>query len=240
VLRVALSSNQSITTSIIGNQLTHCTHVCVDKIDSISHLLIFFRLCILLILFSFFATEFQFHFFNRRTNMSSVIFQPLLHDPLGWKSSNSTYADTFTWKKYRKTNKDKKFSAYGQQYQKQLQKQQTNNSLPPTANDEQTIQRVILVKKNEENRGPTPASCRYSPSKTPTAVIEEPPVLIVDYKQRPASTNRVSLFILHIIINKVTMFFQEATCGSRASQRSPTAPPAVEGKKDSFMYSVEI
>jgi hypothetical protein len=125
--------------------------------------------------------------------MSSVIFQPLLHDSLGWKTTNSTYADTYTWKKLRKVNKNKKFSPYGQQNQKQKQKQ-INTPLPLTINDEQTIEPVSLVKKNEENRGITPASNRSASSKVPTGVTEELPVLVVEYKQRPASTNRVSLF----------------------------------------------
>jgi hypothetical protein len=125
--------------------------------------------------------------------MSSVIFQPLLHDSLGWKTTNSTYADTYTWKKLRKVNKNKKFSPYGQQNQKQKQKQ-INTPLPLTINDEQTIEPVSLVKKNEENRGITPASNRSASSKVPSGVTEELPVLVVEYKQRPASTNRVSLF----------------------------------------------
>ncbi len=128
--------------------------------------------------------------------MSSVIFQPLLHDPLGWKASNTTYTDTFIWKKPRLTSKDKRISAYGQQYQRQMQKQQklqqTKNSLPPTTNEEQTIQRVILVNKNEEDRRPTPSSRGRTPSKTPSVVSEEPPAILIEYKQRSASTNKVS------------------------------------------------
>jgi hypothetical protein len=130
--------------------------------------------------------------------MSSVIFQPLLHDSLGWKTSNSTYADSYKWKKDRSSNKDKRISTYGQQYQKELQKQQklqqTNASLPPVTNEGQTIQRIVLVKKNDDQRRSTSSSHRYSPSKTPPAVTEEPPAFIVEYKQRPASINRVSLF----------------------------------------------
>jgi len=145
--------------------------------------------------------------------MSSVIFQPLLHDPLGWKSSNSTYADTFTWKSNRSSNKDKRISTYGQQYQRMLQKQkklkQKNNGLPSATNEEQTIQRIILVEKNKKNRGPTPVSDRYSQSKTPPAVIEEPPAVIIEDKQRSTSTNRVSLFIIQIIINKIIIFLRK-------------------------------
>ncbi|CAF3397132.1 unnamed protein product [Rotaria sp. Silwood1] len=149
--------------------------------------------------------------------MSSVIFQPLLHDPLGWKSSTTTYADTFKWRKYRSTSKDKKISAYGQQYQRQLRKQQeqqklqqTNSCLSSTTNEEQIIQRVIPTKKNEENREVTPISYRCSSSKTAPAIIEDHSVPIVENKQRSASTNR------------------EATYGSRASQRSQTALAAAE------------
>ena len=110
-----------------------------------------------------------------------MIFQPLLHDPLGWKPSNSTYVDHYKWKKYRATIKDKKISTYGQQYQRQLQKKQLSQSLPLTTNSEQPISRVIVVKKNEDQQPPTPTpiSYRYTPSKTP--------VYIVEYKQRPVS-----------------------------------------------------
>jgi hypothetical protein len=145
--------------------------------------------------------------------MSSVIFQPLLHDPLGWKSSNSTYADTFTWKTNRSSNKDKRISTYGQQYQRKLRRQkilkQTNNGLPSATNEEQTIQRIILVEKNKKNQGPTPVSDGYSQSKTPPAVIEEPPAVTIEDKQRSTSTNRVSLFIIQIIIiNKIIIFLR--------------------------------
>ncbi|CAF3083261.1 unnamed protein product [Rotaria socialis] len=149
--------------------------------------------------------------------MSSVIFQPLLHDPLGWKSSNTTYADTFKWRKHRSTSKDKKTSSYGQQYQRQLRKkqqqqqQQINTSLPSTTTaGEQTFQRVISAKKIEENRDAAPRLNRCLSSKSAPAFIEETQVSNAELKQRTASTNR------------------EATCGSRASQRPPTAPPAVE------------
>jgi hypothetical protein len=148
--------------------------------------------------------------------MSSVIFQPLLHDSLGWKSSNSTYNDHYKWKKYRSKSKDKKVSTYSQQYIRQLQKQQ---SLPLTTNGEQTINRVIVVKKNEDNQE-RPNSYGYSPSKSP--------VYIVEYKQRPASANAVNKFILKK--NNFIFFFQDTTLSSRVSQRPPTAPPTVQGK----------
>lgn len=132
--------------------------------------------------------------------MSSVIFQPLLHDPLGWKQSNTTYVDTYKWKNYRSSSKDKRISAYGQQYQRQLQKQQKLqqiNCLPTATNEEQTSQQVFLMKKNEENRGTTASSTRSSLSKTPPVLAsDQPPAFIVEYKQRSASTNRVRLFII--------------------------------------------
>ena len=127
--------------------------------------------------------------------MSSLIFQPLLHDPLGWKASNSTYTDTFTWKMDRPSNKSKISSPYGQQYQKELRKQQKlqrkNASLPSVAfNEEQTIEPLVLVK---ENRSVTSASHRFSPSsKTPPIVSEEPSAI-----QRPPSINRVQ-FIAYV------------------------------------------
>ena len=144
--------------------------------------------------------------------MSSVIFQPLLHDPLGWKASNTTYADTYTWKNYRTSNKDKRISAYGQQYQRQLQKQQklqqTNASLPTvTTNEEQTNLRLVSGKKNEESRGTTPASQRA----TPPVVTEKSPILIVEHKQRSASVNRVRLFIFLTLHNRMILLFRNQT-----------------------------
>ncbi len=114
--------------------------------------------------------------------MSSMIFQPLLYDPLGWKPSNSTYVDHYKWRKYRTTSKDKKISTYGQQYQRKLQKQQINQCLPLTKNGEQTINPVVVVKKNEDQQE-LPISYRFTPSKTP--------VYIVEYNQRPATANGV-------------------------------------------------
>jgi len=130
--------------------------------------------------------------------MSSVIFQPLLHDPLGWKPSNSTYVDHYKWRKYRATSKDKKMSTYGQKYQRELQKQQANQLLPLTSNGEQIINHVIVVNKNEDQQElQTPISYRYSPSKTP--------VYIVEYKQRPVSADGVrNIFIL---LKKSFLFF---------------------------------
>lgn len=141
---------------------------------------------------SLFTLAFSFFPIGRIRIMSSVIFQPLLHDPLGWKSLNSTYADTFTWKNYRPSNKDKRISKYGQQYHRQLKKQQqqqqkTNVCSPLGENEEQTIRPLIVRKKIEQNRGLTPASLRSSPSKTPSVLNEESLIS----KQRAASINRV-------------------------------------------------
>lgn len=134
--------------------------------------------------------------------MSSVIFQPLLHDPLGWKSSNTTYADAFKWRKYRSTSKDKKISPYGQQYQKQLRKQQqqqqqqfqeTNLFDPPaTTTGEQINQRATPTKRTEENREGTKLSNRCQSSKSAPAALDQSQISNAENKQRPASNNRVS------------------------------------------------
>jgi len=115
--------------------------------------------------------------------MSSMIFQPLLHDPLGWKPSKSTYVDHYKWRKYRATSKDKKISTYSQQYQRNEQKkqQQQQQQLPlKLIPDEQD--RVILVKKRENQSAPT---YRFSPSKTPVLIVE------CQQRQRPISANEV-------------------------------------------------
>ncbi len=139
---------------------------------------------------------------------TAMIFQPLLYDPVGWKPSKSTYVDHYKWKKYRATRKDKKISTYGQQYQRQLQKQQANQCLPLTpVNGEQTINRVIVVKNHEDKKETPPISYRFSSSKAP--------VYIVEYKQRAVSANGV-------------------TSHSKESQRPPTAPPAVEGRNEFY------
>lgn len=150
-------------------------------------------------LIPFFLKTFQIHFgisSTRHLIMSSVIFQPLLHDALGWKASNSTYTDMYTWKMERPHNKEKKISPYGQQYQRQMRKQQKlqekNASLPSVlsavTSEEQTIQPLVLVK---DNRSAMSASHRSSPSKTPPLVHEEPSTI-----QRPASIIRVRSFCL--------------------------------------------
>ncbi|CAF2139808.1 unnamed protein product [Rotaria magnacalcarata] len=141
--------------------------------------------------------------------MSSVIFQPLLHDPLGWKPSNSTYTDHYKWRKYRTTSKDRKISNYGQQYQRQIQKQQQqlqkqlNKSLPEVSSEEQTNNSVIVVKNFEDNQERC-VSHRSSPTKTP--------VVTVEYKQRQTTAN------------------EDVNCQSKASLRSTPALPIIEEK----------
>lgn len=123
--------------------------------------------------------------------MSSLIFQPLLHDSLGWKPTTSTYADHYKWRKYRISNKDKKVSNYGQKYQRQLRKQQqklANQSLPLTLNEEQTTHSVTIEKKNEDNQE-RPVSHQSSSSKSTVYIIEN--------KQRPVSTSEVRKFLFN-------------------------------------------
>ena len=125
--------------------------------------------------------------------MSSVIFQPLLHDPLGWKPSNSTYADHYKWRKCRSTSTDKKSSIYAQQYQRRLRKQQyqqqkqANQCVPVTLNGEQKINTAIFLKKAEDNQEQL-VSRRSSPSKTPVYVIED--------KQQLATADEVTKFFI--------------------------------------------
>jgi hypothetical protein len=119
--------------------------------------------------------------------MSSVIFQPLLYDPLGWKSSKSSYTDHYKWRQYGSISKDKFMSTYGQRFHRQLRKQKAaNQSLPLTTNEEQPPNRIIVLRKYDDDREP-PISYRYLPTKTP--------VYIVEHKQRPASTNVVRNFL---------------------------------------------
>ena len=107
--------------------------------------------------------------------MSSLIFRPLLHDPLGWKSNKSTYADHYKWKKYRSGSKEKKrFS-------------RPSAAVPPTtATPVTTIQPIVLTNKTEENRARTSA-LRSASAKTPAT---EP---IIEEKIRPASVREVSV-----------------------------------------------
>ncbi|CAF1227139.1 unnamed protein product [Rotaria sordida] len=133
--------------------------------------------------------------------MSSIIFQPLLHDPIGWKPSNSTYTDHYKWRKYRSRSKDKKISTYGQKYQRQLQKQQIKQCLLVPSNEEKINNSVIVVKKSEDNQE-RPSSHRSTSSKSP--------VIIVEYRQRPATA------------------YEDTNCQSKASQRSQSALPNIE------------
>lgn len=114
--------------------------------------------------------------------MSSVIFQPLLHDPLGWKSTKSTYADHYKWKKYRSTSKDKKRFVNHSQNQKSVAVPTTTatpiTTILPT---EQTVKPIDLKSKTEENRGRTSA-LRSVSAKTPVTEHTEE-------KIRPASVH---------------------------------------------------
>ena len=172
--------------------------------------------------------------------MSSVIFQPLLHDPLGWKSSNSTYTDHYQWKKKRLTRKDKILSTYGQQYQRQVQRQKENQqqlqrvtlARPVATNDEQTIQRVASVKKSDD-RQEFAKSHRPASSRSVPLLSEEPSSSVVLLKQRPSSTMRVSdpMNDLFPLDARSRLCFQEAATGSRVSQRSAhSVVAASEGK----------
>lgn len=152
--------------------------------------------------------------------MSSVIFQPLLHDPLGWKSTKSTYADHYKWKKYRSASKDKKkLTKYSQH--------QNHHAVPTTAatpittitSTEQTIKPIVLTNKTEENRGRTSA-LRSASAKTPvTEHIEE--------KIRPVSVHEVSAFylstsdLIHILcISRVFVFLVLMLTQTRNSHQS--------------------
>ncbi|CAF1484672.1 unnamed protein product [Adineta ricciae] len=133
--------------------------------------------------------------------MPSELFQPLLHDPLGWKQSTTSYTDHYKWRKLNSKNKDKLISAYSQRYQRQLRKQKTNNQRQPLkANEEQPINRVIVLNKCRDNQ--QSATYRYLPTKTPVYVVEQKP--------RPATAN------------------VESTCCTQELQRPPTAPPAFQ------------
>lgn len=127
--------------------------------------------------------------------MSSIIFQPLLHDPLGWKQSNSTYADTYVWKALQ-ANKNIKLSKYGQQHQKEMKKMQKLQEI----NRQEAISQII-----SKNKSPSPVLPR-SPVKTPPAVVEQSMTLPVEYKQRTPSS-----------------LIRENACGSRTSLRSSTS-----------------
>ena len=117
--------------------------------------------------------------------MSSVIFQPLLHDPLGWKASNTTYTDHYQWKKQRLTRKDKIVSPYGQKFQRQLQRQKdqptlvqrSTPSLPVSVIQEEAIPyRIASVKKTDDERRPSGSSksTRQASSKSMRVTQDDP------------------------------------------------------------------
>ncbi|UJR09441.1 hypothetical protein I4U23_013681 [Adineta vaga] len=136
--------------------------------------------------------------------MPSEIFQPLIHDPLGWKQSKTSYTDHYKWRKNGSTNKDKLISAYSQRYQRQLRKQKTTNQRGPLVTSaEQPFNRVIVLRKCGDNQEQQPPlTYRYLPTKTP--------VFIVEQKPRPATANVDSI------------------CCTQELQRPPTAPPVLQ------------
>ncbi|CAF1325926.1 unnamed protein product [Adineta ricciae] len=126
--------------------------------------------------------------------MSSALFQPLLHDPLGWKPPTTTYSDTFKNRTYgTSSNTQKKLSPYGQEYQKQLRKQQQQMKLfrknpyfVQSFSDEQSTPRIIFLEKNnEEYREQPPAAYQLTRSKTLPAFSEEKPTFAAEC-QKPA------------------------------------------------------
>jgi hypothetical protein len=123
--------------------------------------------------------------------MASVILQPMLHDPLGWKPSKSTYIDHYRWRNYRSKSKDQKSSIYGQRYQREMSKKspivystmwRTNNDL--------TVQPLMIMNRTQDYRG-QPVTYRASSA---NSLTQRPPVYIVEQQreQRPASAHQVS------------------------------------------------
>ncbi|CAF1367172.1 unnamed protein product [Adineta steineri] len=140
--------------------------------------------------------------------MSSVVFRPLLHDPLGWKQSCTSYTDHYKWRKYGSKNKSKLTSTYGQRFQRQLRKQKQANqrSSPVPTNEEQAINRIIVVKKCETEQQ-QPKTSRYLPTTTP--------VFIVENEKRPATA------------------YVDSNCCTQVLQRPPTAPAAIQEQTSS-------
>ena len=165
--------------------------------------------------------------------MSSVIFQPLLHDPLGWKASNTTYTDHYQWRKQRLTRKDKIVSPYGQKFQRELQRQKeqqaksAHRSTPslivvPKIEEEPIPHRISSVKKVEEEeeqqkqRRPSGSSksLRQTSSKslriaTPeevqsTASVEAPVAVRSTSPTRTACIQRVRLFCFLNFVQSIT------------------------------------
>lgn len=142
--------------------------------------------------------------------MPSEIFQPLLHDPLGWKQSKTSYTDHYKWRKYGTASKDKLQSTYSQRYNRQARKQRTNNQrVPLVADAEQPISRVIVLRNREDDRQ-APATYRYLPTKMP--------VFVVDRQARPASASAA------------VEVPSQSVVPAEELQRPPTAPAAVQGQ----------
>lgn len=168
--------------------------------------------------------------------MSSVIFQPLLHDPLGWKASNTTYADHYQWRKQRLTRKDKIVSPYGQKFQRELQRQKEQQTKPahrstpslivaPKIEEESIPHRLSSVKKvaeeeeQQQQRRPSGSSksTRQTLSKslrisTPEEVqsttnVESPVAVRSTSPTRVASVQRVKLFFFDFVQLIDEMYF---------------------------------
>ncbi|CAF1337479.1 unnamed protein product [Adineta steineri] len=139
--------------------------------------------------------------------MSSILFQPLLHDPLGWKQSNTTYNDTFKSRSYAgpSNSTEKKLSPYGQQYQRLMRKQQeqmklyrSNPYFEDSSYEEEEQQlptpRVILWKKNEEFQEAPSAVYQLSRSNTMPVASDDLSGYVVEWKKQPGSTHRETVY----------------------------------------------
>lgn len=157
--------------------------------------------------------------------MSSVIFQPLLHDPLGWKPTGTTYGEHFQWRKVRINRKDKIVSPYGQKYLRQKSQDQikrTNSAAQRSTNEENLVPtRVVSSKKSSEERQSSPTitvPTRPPSSKSAPAVLEDS---IQIKSRRSATLNRES--------NNASRISQRSTSHSVASEEITHFSPVYEG-----------
>ncbi|CAF1468298.1 unnamed protein product, partial [Didymodactylos carnosus] len=128
--------------------------------------------------------------------MSSVVFQPLLHDSIGWKNPNTTYTDHYKWKQYRLTLKDKKVSSYGQEYQKQQQQKIQQQSQNASKSEHLQPQPIMTIKRveNRLEKRPDENDVKSVKVKNDFTLNEDTndsgkPVYIVEWKRRPTSTS---------------------------------------------------
>ena len=141
---------------------------------------------------SFLCAGFRALFFNcfalfhlldcRRTRMSSVVFQPLLHDPFGWKRPNTTYKDHFKRVQDLYAAKNKIISPYSQLSQRRLAK--------ATA-DQSAVDLTRSAGRTEDE----PRTARDALFKSASIAIDEPPVAMLSYRQRTPTSHRVSASI---------------------------------------------